>query len=186
MKKLNNNPAIFLTDYASYNNGTQFEFGHWLDLTKFNDAEELNIYVKNHFKSCDKKSPLDNYDSIREEIMITDFENFPLSLYCESGGNFENIYKYLDLDFENIDLISAWNEYTSEINDCNGYIYELTDNFFEEQFTDISSAVRCSINGNVNYHHDYIKFNGYGNLESFDNLENEIDKELLLNYLLEN
>ena len=32
---------IFLTDYASYNNGTQFEFGHWVELNDFNDEDEL-------------------------------------------------------------------------------------------------------------------------------------------------
>lgn len=31
---------IFLTDYASYNNGTQFEFGHWVELNDFNDEEK--------------------------------------------------------------------------------------------------------------------------------------------------
>jgi hypothetical protein len=91
------NPSIFLTDYASYNNGTQFEFGHWVDLTDFTDADELNEYIKNHFKEADEKSPL-GWGSIREEIMITDFENFPASLYSESGMNFENVYEFIDLD----------------------------------------------------------------------------------------
>jgi hypothetical protein len=72
---------IFLTDYASYNNGTQFEFGHWVDLADFNDADELNDYIVNHFAECDETSPL---DSPREEIMITDFEGFPEEFYSES------------------------------------------------------------------------------------------------------
>jgi hypothetical protein len=91
------NPSIFLTDYASYNNGTQFEFGHWVDLTDFTDADELNEYIKNHFEEADEKSPL-GWGAIREEIMITDFENFPRSLYSESGMNFENVYEFIDLD----------------------------------------------------------------------------------------
>lgn len=36
-----NTPKLFLTDYASYNNGTQFQFGHWVDLTDFSDATEF-------------------------------------------------------------------------------------------------------------------------------------------------
>ena len=71
---------IFLTDYASYNDGTQFEFGHWVSLDKFADADELNAYISKHFKNADKKSPL-GFGSIREEIMITDFEGFPSAFY---------------------------------------------------------------------------------------------------------
>jgi antirestriction protein len=88
---------IFLTDYASYNNGTQFEFGHWVDLSDFSDADELNDYITNHFQECDEKSPLDEYGSTREEIMITDFEGFPSSFYSESMS-FEDLYTYLNLD----------------------------------------------------------------------------------------
>jgi hypothetical protein len=31
--------AIFLTDYASYNDGSQFEFGHWVKLNQFANAD---------------------------------------------------------------------------------------------------------------------------------------------------
>lgn len=34
-------PKLFLTDYASYNEGKQFEFGHWVDLSQFSDADEF-------------------------------------------------------------------------------------------------------------------------------------------------
>ena len=51
-----NKGKIFLTDYASYNNGTQFEFGHWVDLDQFDDADELNDYIEDHFEQADKKS----------------------------------------------------------------------------------------------------------------------------------
>jgi len=88
-------PRIFLTDYASYNNGTQFEFGHWVDLTDFNDADELNEYIENHFKEADEKSPL---DSPREEVMITDFEGFPEQLYSECGMNYELLYEFINLE----------------------------------------------------------------------------------------
>ena len=57
---------IFLTDYASYNNGTQFEFGHWVDLNKFDDVEELNDYIQEHFENADNESPLDDFGSTRE------------------------------------------------------------------------------------------------------------------------
>ncbi|MEJ7644242.1 MAG: antirestriction protein ArdA [Chryseolinea sp.] len=88
---------IFLTDYASYNNGTQFEFGHWVDLSQFSDVEEFNAYVSKHFVDADKKSPLGD-GSTREEMMITDFEGFPRSLYSECGMNFEQLFEYINLD----------------------------------------------------------------------------------------
>ena len=65
--------AIFLTDYASYNDGSQFEFGHWVKLNQFEDADELNAYISKHFKNADKKSPL-GFGSIREEIMISPYQ----------------------------------------------------------------------------------------------------------------
>lgn len=91
------NPRLFLTDYASYNNGTQFEFGHWVELTDFADADDFLEYIKTHFEEADKKSPL---DSPREEPMFTDFENFPRSLYSESMGakELENLFEFINLD----------------------------------------------------------------------------------------
>jgi len=86
---------IFLTDYASYNNCTQFEFGHWVNLSGFSSADELNEYIQKHFEEADKKSPL---DSPREEIMITDYEGLPEQLYSECGMDFESIYEFLNLD----------------------------------------------------------------------------------------
>jgi len=85
---------IFLTDYASYNAGTQFEFGHWVSLDKFEDADELNAYIAKHFKNADKKSPL-GFGSIREEIMITDFEGFPKAFYDECM-DFEPLFEYFE------------------------------------------------------------------------------------------
>jgi hypothetical protein len=87
---------IFLTDYASYNNGTQFEFGHWVDLSDFNDENKLAEYIDNHFAEADKKSPL--FGGSREEVMITDYEGLPSGLYSESSMNFTKVYEYLNLD----------------------------------------------------------------------------------------
>jgi hypothetical protein len=96
MKTLTIDPKIFLTDYASYNAGKQFEFGHWVDLSNFSDADELREYIQNHFSDADEKSPLDD-GCIREEIMITDFEGFPRELYSECM-DFDNLFDYLALD----------------------------------------------------------------------------------------
>ena len=109
---------IFLTDYASYNAGTQFEFGHWVDLNQFNDAEELNAYISKHFKEADKKSPLSCF-SPREEIMITDFEGFPAAFYDECM-DFEPLYEYFErasscgYDLEIVEAFTKLGNYSVE------------------------------------------------------------------------
>ena len=104
-------PKLFLTDYASYNNGTQFEFGHWVDLTQFADAGEFMEYIKSHFEEADAKSPL---DSPREETMFTDFENFPRSLYGESMGSkeLEKLFEFINLDDDDKKMLEMYAEAT--------------------------------------------------------------------------
>ena len=180
------NPSVFITDYASYNNGTQFEFGHWIDLTKFNDAQELGEYITKHLKECDKKSPLDNYGSKREEPMFTDFEGFPKEYYSESGMNFDLIYKYIELDFESLtdeEKLSQWNEYCNE-NDYNE-LYSFDEDFFNTFFyNNPMEAARAATFGKVNWSDDYIMFDGAGNLESVRTTNDVINEAALIEWLL--
>ena len=92
-------PRLFVTDYASYNEGTQFEFGHWVDLSDFSDADDFMDYLSNHFKECDEKRPLWG-GAIREEYMFTDYEGFPKQLYSESmgGKDMERLFEFIALD----------------------------------------------------------------------------------------
>lgn len=182
---------IFLTDYASYNNGTQFEFGHWVDLSQFSNAEELNDYIVEHFAECDEKSPLP-CGSKREETMITDYECFPEEFYSESGCNWDKIFKYIEIDFENLDdseKISLWNEYCSE-NNFDDTIHNFDDEFFEI-FLDGNKPMdifRLGCFSKISWFDNYIKFNGYGNLESLNDYEavNSIDESVLIDWLIEN
>lgn len=183
---------IFLTDYASYNNGTQFEFGHWVELSDFSDSDELNDYISNHFEECDKKSPLDEYGSKREETMITDFEGFPEEFYSESGCDFDKIFKYIELDWENKsddEKISLWNEYCSE-NNFDDTIHCFEDDFFETFFSgsEPMELFRLGCFSQISWSDNYIKFNGYGNLESMNDYEavNSIDEAVLVEWLIEN
>lgn len=183
---------IFLTDYASYNNGSQFEFGHWVDLADFSDADELNEYIVNHFKECDEESPLDEYGSTRDETMITDYEGFPEEFYCESGCEWEKIFKYIELDWENksdSEKICLWNEYCSE-NNFDDTIHEFEDDFFEMFFSGSKpmELFRLGCFSQISWSDNYIKFNGYGNLESMNENEavNSIDEAILIEWLLEN
>ena len=117
--------AIFLTDYASYNDGSQFEFGHWVSLDQFNDADELNAYIAKHFKNADKKSPL-GFGSIREEIMITDFEGFPSAFYSESM-HFEPLFEYFERASDNYFDTEAIEAFIKM-----GIVQPYHDDFFQE------------------------------------------------------
>lgn len=124
METLTTTPRIFLTDYASYNNGSQFEFGHWVDLTDFSDADELNEYIQNHFEEADEKSPL---DSPREEIMITDFEGFPKAFYSESSMNFDALFEY----FERVESCGYDIEVIEAFAEIGNYDIKDVDSFFD-------------------------------------------------------
>ena len=135
---------LFLTDYASYNNGTQFEFGHWVDLTEFSDTQEFMDYINDHFKRADKISPL---DSPREETMFTDYEDLPEKLYSESlsVANLDTIFMYINLeDYQKVSFeylvnclgynandinISDIEEY-SGIEDYDGIEYDMFEEFY--------------------------------------------------------
>ena len=67
------------------------------------------------------------------------------------------------------ELINLNNIYCSEANYHDDEIYVNDDDFFNTFFqNDVIGAVRATTYGNYSYGHKYVKFNGYGNLESFD------------------
>lgn len=185
-------PKLFLTDYASYNNGTQFEFGHWVDLTDFSNSEEFLEYINDHFKEADKKSPLPD-GSPREEIMFTDYENFPEFLYGESmsPSDLEKLFEYVEIydKLEDADWIDLHNTYCSETGDPDSQIFVFDDEFFDMFFDGKPmEAARAASFGNINWSDEYITFNGYGNLESINerDIERHIDKEEIIEDILEN
>lgn len=81
---------IFVTDYASYNEGTQFKHGHWVDLDQFDSVDSLDEYLTAHFEEAGIEDP---------EIMITDFEGFPKRFYSESYDTnlIGELFEYFEL-----------------------------------------------------------------------------------------
>ena len=172
---------IFATDYQSYNEGRQFTYGKWVDLSDFSDAEEVLDHIK---ENCIPPEIKDDF-----ELMITDFEGFPRFLYSEamSGTEIENILSYIKEDFENYDdndWLNLHNEYYSE-NNADNEIFEFDEEFFNTFFADKPmEAARAASFGQINWGDQYIKFNGYANLESFDSVESHIDKDELIKFKL--
>ena len=174
MKNQVTTPKVFLTDYASYNNGTQFEFGHWVELNQFNDVKELNQYISEHFKECDKKSPL---DYPREEIMLTDYEDFPSELYSESFDieSFEAVFFWMNLDeWDKIKFeFYLWNgsgvEYATDNYENISYIEDTTDalyEFAEEMFPNLNDIERS--NDYISFNYDRYKENEFTQFEAMD------------------
>lgn len=82
-------PAIYVGTYGKYNSGSIF--GQWLDLTTFDDDDELREYCER--LHADEEDP---------EFMVQDYMNIPEHLYCESGlpdfDKLELIKEIADLD----------------------------------------------------------------------------------------
>ena len=71
-------------------------------------------------------------------------------------------------DMNEAELVQLNNEYCQSANYTDNEIFDNDEDFFSTFFeNDTIGAVRAVSYGNYNYSHNYVKFNGYGNLESF-------------------
>lgn len=69
-------------------------------------------------------------------------------------------------------LVDLNNTYCQVFGHSDSEVYENDETFFEIFFNGKPmDAARAVCFGNYNYHHKYVKFNGYGNLESFDRFD---------------
>lgn len=68
-------------------------------------------------------------------------------------------------------LIDLNNRYCQSIS-SDGEIYNNDEDFFDTFYSGrVNEAFRAAHFGDYNWSHNYVKFNGYGNLESFDYFE---------------
>lgn len=69
------------------------------------------------------------------------------------------------------ELIQLQNTYCQSISSENE-IYNNDEDFFDTFYNGkVNDAIRAAHFGDYNWSHNYVKFNGYGNLESFDYFE---------------
>jgi len=189
---------LFITDYASYNAGLQFVIGQWYDLEDYDDVEELENQVKENYRNAinsdsnTAKLYAENWIDIEDlELMVTDYEGFPKEYYSESW-DYKLIQKILDAkdiieEFESIDddtLLSYYHTYCSLTNE--DMLYEFDEDFFRTHFSDPYESARCVHFGDVSWSHNYIRFDGAKNLESFESATDVIDEDELLIHIIEN
>lgn len=87
-------------------------------------------------------------------------------------------------DLSDSEKISLWNEYQYETS-SESQIYENEEDFFDTFFTKAIDAVRAAHFGEYNYHDTYVSFDGYANLESYNDVDYQIDFNELSNWLEE-
>lgn len=101
-------------------------------------------------------------------------------------NTFDAVKEYLT-SLESIELVNIHNTYCQEANYPDDEIYSNDEEFFNTFFDGRPAEVaRACFYGDYNYSHEYVMFNGYGNLESFNYPEDKIDFDGIANYILEN
>ena len=91
------------------------------------------------------------------------------------ANNIEAITDYLN-DLKTNDLVRVHNEYCRSVGYDEDEIYDNDEDFFNMFFEGkVIEAVRAASYGDFQYNHDYVVFNGYGNLESFNNPSERVD-----------
>lgn len=90
-------------------------------------------------------------------------------------------------DASDYDKLAMWNDYAQEY--CpDDYIYTVADLDYDELFTSAKDAVMAVLNGNFSTSDWLCRFDGYGNLQSFnevDDIESPYYDEELADYLAE-
>jgi len=126
----NETPRIYVADLEAYNNGRLV--GEWLDLSDYNDADELMDAIQDVLKK-----------SGGEEYAIHDVEYVPRNMYSEYMGqrDFEELYKMMDLAKQNDlplevvqDIVSQYSE--NAIDDFVGK-YDSAEDFAYQQVEEI-------------------------------------------------
>jgi hypothetical protein len=83
------------------------------------------------------------------------------------------------------DKIWLWNNYCDETNSIDYNVYSMDD--LDEILADMKpwDAIRAAFYGDFNPNHNYWRFNGYGNLESFDYADDYVDVDEMVDYIIE-
>lgn len=75
--------------------------------------------------------------------------------------------------FDSDQLVQLNNTYCDNVNYPDDQIYSNDANFFADYFSDMMEAVRAVSYGDYNYTHNWVKINGYGNLDTMDQVDTD-------------
>jgi hypothetical protein len=100
-----------------------------------------------------------------------------------------NIIETINAMDEN-ELVQLNNEYCQAINATDSEIFGNDEDFFDMFFPNCPMRLAQAIcYGDYHYYHEYVRFNGYGNLETFQNMTTDQLCELvptMAEYIAEN
>ena len=100
--------------------------------------------------------------------------------------NYDAIVEYLNEECSKEELIYLHNTMCDEYNYFDNQIFVHDEEFYNTFFADRpDEAVRAAFYGEIRWCDEYIKFNGYGNLETFNDPTEEIDETLIAECILE-
>lgn len=100
-------------------------------------------------------------------------------------NNFDSVKEYLN-NLDDSELVSVHNEYCQNTNSSDDEIYNNDEDFFNTFFEGkVMEAVRAVSFGEYSYSHDYVVFNGYGNLETFNSPTDKVDIESIASDILD-
>lgn len=97
----------------------------------------------------------------------------------------KHIIKQLE-ELSDSDLVQMHNSMCEVNNYPDDRIYENDEFFYEEYFSDKDSLLRAALYGDFRYNDVYVIFNGYANLESFDNPAEHTDIPTIADCIEEN
>lgn len=102
----------------------------------------------------------------------------------------ESIIRIIKETWSNDDIIRVWNNYCNET-DMDEYIWENDEYTLDDMFGGcdhpVDSAIRACFYGDYRYGDKYVRFNGYGNLVSFDWWDDDyspIDLDTIADFLI--
>jgi hypothetical protein len=101
------------------------------------------------------------------------------------ANNLDAIIKHLE-SLDDSELVSMHNTYCQNNQDPDGEIYNNDEDFFTTFFDGkLMEAIRAVSYGEYNLQDDYVIFNGYANLESFNDPSGHVDLSAIASDILE-
>lgn len=90
-------------------------------------------------------------------------------------------------EMDDVNLVDVHNLYCSLVNDNDSTIYYNVEDIIPMLVGDCPyNALQRAFYGDYNTNHEYVKLDGYANLESFDDPEEHISKSDMVDTIMEN